>query len=204
MKKGILTAVLLAMIGWTLYETVFTGDSATEENALTEGNNETEENAHTAEDYEVQDEIVEPPEEEVGLNQGDYAPDFELEMLDGSAAKLSDFRGEKIMLNFWATWCPPCRAEMPDMQEVYEENDVLILAVNLTQTETGMNAVESFVDDFGLTFPIMLDEDIEVADLYEIQPIPTSFMINSEGRIHNIAYGPMNKDMIVQQFTEMD
>ncbi|UTR11560.1 redoxin family protein [Evansella sp. LMS18] len=204
MKKGILAAVLLAMIGWTLYETVFTGDSATEENTLTEGNNGTEENAHTEEDYEVQDEIVEPPEEEVGLSQGDYAPDFELDMLDGSTAKLSDFRGEKIMLNFWATWCPPCRAEMPDMQEVYEENDVLILAVNLTQTETGMNAVESFVDDFGLTFPIMLDEDIEVADLYEIQPIPTSFMINSEGRIHNIAYGPMNKDMIVQQFTEMD
>ena len=198
MKKAILAFILIGMISWTLYETMSTEESSPSETTDISGNTQSGGNNNTAEDY------TPPPEEEVGLTQGDYAPDFELALLNGEKAKLSDFRGQKIMLNFWATWCPPCRAEMPDMQEVFEENEIMILAVNLTETEPGINSVESFVEDFGLTFPIMLDEDIEVANMYQIQPIPTSFMIDSEGRIQSIAMGPMNKDMMLQRFSEMN
>ena len=198
MKKAILAIILIGMISWTLYETMSTEESSPSETTDISGNTQSGGNNNTAENY------TPPPEEEVGLTQGDYAPDFELALLNGEKAKLSDFRGQKIMLNFWATWCPPCRAEMPDMQEVFEENEIMILAVNLTETEPGINNVESFVEDFGLTFPIMLDEDIEVANLYQIQPIPTSFMIDSEGRIQSIAMGPMNKDMMLQRFSEMN
>src|SRR5690625_7728587 len=73
---------------------------------------------------------------EVGLEKGNLAPDFELETVEGETVSLSDFRGEKVLLNFWATWCPPCRAEMPDMQKFHENHEIgVILAVNLTETE---------------------------------------------------------------------
>lgn len=178
------------MISWTIIDHE---DSTT--------NNNVQERPEANEDSV---DINEPPSDEVGISQGDFAPDFELETLDGDVKKLSDFRGDKIMLNFWATWCPPCRAEMPDMQQVYEDHDIEILAVNLTETETSIETVDTFVDDFELTFPIMLDKNIEVADKYEIQPVPTSFMIDTEGRIQLIQLGPMNEDMIVQTFAEMN
>ncbi len=140
----------------------------------------------------------------IGITLGQEAPDFELQLLSGETASLSDFRGEKVMINFWASWCGPCRAEMPDMQKVFTNHDVQILAVNLTKTEPSQQAVEDFVDDFSLTFPILLDENIVVADLYQIQPIPTSFFVDTGGIIQSISYGPLNQDMILQRFNEMN
>src|SRR5699024_1179865 len=66
---------------------------------------------------------AEKEEPDTGIEKGDMAPDFELETMDGETVKLSDFRGEKVMLNFWATWCPPCRAEMPDIQKFHENEE---------------------------------------------------------------------------------
>ena len=131
------------------------------------------------------------------------APDFELETLDGEKKKLSDLRGERVMVNFWATWCPPCRAEIPDLQKFHENEDITILAVNLTETEQDMDKVEEFVDDFGMTFPILLDTETEVADTYKIQPIPSSFMVDSTGRIQFVALGAMHYDMMVAEFNKM-
>ncbi|MDS8877070.1 TlpA disulfide reductase family protein, partial [Streptococcus pneumoniae] len=96
-----------------------------------------------------------------GLSQGQTAPDFTLTDQNGDTVKLSDYRGKKVILNFWATWCPPCRAEMPHMQEFHENNtdgDVVILAVNLTAQDNGEEAIRSFIDEFGLTFSIPMDE----------------------------------------------
>ncbi|MBU9722604.1 redoxin domain-containing protein [Bacillus alkalicola] len=199
MKRTMIIAVILVgMIGWTLYESLGSNDGVLQDQL--DENIESETGEGTPE--KVESDI---PEEDIGITQGMYAPDFELATLDGETAKLSDYRGQKIMLNFWATWCPPCRAEMPDMQRVYEEHDdAMILAVNLTETETGVAQVESFAEDFGLTFPILLDEHVEVAGTFGIQPVPTSFMINTKGRIDSIAIGPMNEDMIIQRFNEMD
>ncbi|MDS8854824.1 TlpA disulfide reductase family protein, partial [Streptococcus pneumoniae] len=85
-----------------------------------------------------------------GLSQGQTAPDFTLTDQNGDTVKLSDYRGKKVILNFWATWCPPCRAEMPHMQEFHENNtdgDVVILAVNLTAQDNGEEAIRSFIDE---------------------------------------------------------
>jgi len=194
MKKWIIIIGFVGMIGWTLYDTV-------DWNITSEDSTETEDGTISE-----NSELSPIPEDEIGLGEGDYAPDFTLETLAGEEVSLSDFRGEKkVMVNFWATWCPPCRAEMPDMQEMYEEHDdIEILAVNLTETESSVEQVDVFADDFGLTFPILLDHDVAIADVYDIQPVPTSYMIDTEGRVQSIALGALNKEMMVQRFENMD
>src|SRR5699024_12022031 len=129
---------------------------------------------------------------------------FELTTMDGETVKLSDYRGERVMLNFWASWCGPCRTEMPDMQKLYENEDAVILAVNLASTESSEKNAINFVNQFGLTFPILLDEENEVATLYQIQPIPTSYMIDSNGIIHNKALGALNYEQMLQQYEQME
>ena len=116
-----------------------------------------------------------------GLKIGETAPDFSLETLDGEMVKLSDFEGKKVVVNFWATWCKPCREEMPDLQSVYEqkEKDVVILAVNMD----AHNDVKGFIDSYSVTFPILLDEEDEVADLYQIISLPTTYFIDERGKI---------------------
>lgn len=138
-----------------------------------------------------------------GLEKGDLAPDFELETLEGEKVSLSDFRGKRVMLNFWATWCPPCRAEMPDMQKFHENKDVVILAVNLTETESSEDNVPKFVEEYGITFRVPLDVDSSVSTLYQIRPIPTTYLIDSNGMIHNVAFGAINYELMVQEFEKM-
>lgn len=77
-----------------------------------------------------------------GIKQGQYAPDVQLETIDGETVRLSDYRGQPVILNFWATWCPPCRAEIPDFQKLYDDEDqnVEILAINMTNTEDSVEA----------------------------------------------------------------
>jgi len=139
----------------------------------------------------------------IGLQVGDMVPDFELATLDGDIIKLSEFLGQRVMLNFWATWCPPCRAEMPDMQKFHESKDIVILAVNLVGTESSKENVANFIEEFKITFPILLDTDMEVSNLYRIQPIPTSYMIDSSGRIQYKAFGALNYELMVQEFEKM-
>ncbi|MGJ9384620.1 peroxiredoxin family protein [Salipaludibacillus sp. CF4.18] len=209
MKKWSLIILLAGMIGWTLFQSIEWSSSSEQTSELkpnsvqsNEGENNNATLETTNDENEGNEQIIQ--EKDIGLDEGNFAPDFTLDSLAGDEVKLSDFRGEKVMVNFWATWCPPCRAEMPDIQEVYEEHDIKILAVNLTETEPDIDSIKSFKDDFELTFPILLDEKIEVADIYEVQPIPTSYLIDSQGRIQSIAFGPLNKEMIVQRFAEMD
>jgi peroxiredoxin len=124
-----------------------------------------------------------------GLEVGNTPPDFKLNTLSGETVKLSDYKGKKVMLNFWATWCPPCKAEMPEMQKFYETNKdkVEILAVNIDT----QNDVKGFVENAGLTFPILLDEKNEVNKDYQIVSIPTTFFINEKGVITQKFIGQM-------------
>src|SRR5690554_1010142 len=121
-----------------------------------------------------------------GLAKGEIAPDFELMTLDGETARLSDYKGKKVILNFWASWCPPCRAEMPDMQKYYEEQaakeNVEILAVNLTTEDRGMEKITAFIEEFNLTFPIPMDREGDIGKLYQAVAIPTTYM--KIGRAH--------------------
>ncbi|MCT2536766.1 redoxin domain-containing protein [Aquibacillus koreensis] len=209
MKKMIIVFVLVGMFGYAIYALVAKSDNANSEKAQEEESAQVFTSVEESEETDTEqqgnpNETSEEKYENEGLEVGNLAPDFELETLAGETIKLSDFRGQNVMLNFWATWCPPCRAEMPDMQKFYENQDVAILAVNLAQTEGSMQDVEDFVKDFELTFPILLDEDLEVATNYAIRPIPTSYMIDSNGVIQYKAFGPMNYEMMVQELDNMN
>lgn len=143
-------------------------------------------------------------EANTGLLPGDAAPDFELETLQGETMKLSDLRGKKVMLNFWATWCPPCTEEMPDMQRLFDGTDLTIVAVNLTDTEMGKKQVSRFSEKHGLTFPILLDSSGEVSTLYRVGPIPTSYMIDSKGIIRFKGFGAMTYEQMLEQYEKME
>lgn len=199
MKKIIIIAVLFGMLGWAVYDLVFqTNDTLnTNSKEKVEQANGKENNSSAVEKSEAANDT------NIGVNVGDVAPDFQLQTLEGEDVKLSDYRGKRVMLNFWATWCPPCRAEMPDMVKFYKEKDIEILAINLTKAESGIQEVKDFVNEFGVTFPVLLDEELKVATQYQIRPIPTSYMIDSDGIIQYKALGALNYEMMVQEFEKM-
>lgn len=207
MKKAILIVVVIGMLGWAVYDFVISsnqGETADSVEESEEVSNDKATSSSPEEEVEEEEEVDTVVDSDVeGLDKGQMAPDFELTTLDGETVKLSDFRGKRVMLNFWATWCPPCRAEMPDMQRFHEDKDVVILAVNLRETETNTQKVQDFIDERDLTFQILLDEKTAVANRYQIQPIPSSFMIDSDGRIQNKAFGALNYDLMVQEFERM-
>ncbi len=142
----------------------------------------------------------------IGTNKGEVAPDFKLRSISGNKVKLSDFRGKTVILNFWATWCPPCRAEIPEIQKFYEDkknNNVEILAVNLTNSESSLNAVKEFVKDKGMTFTIVLDKKGETSNLYSIITIPTSYIIDKNGNIRDKYVGPMSYETMDRFITSI-
>jgi peroxiredoxin len=117
------------------------------------------------------------------------APDFTLENLEGSLVSLKDFRGKLVFLNFWATWCGPCRWEMPAMEKLwnrFKEGRFVILAVDIRE---GKEVVKSFIQEEGYTFPVLLDSRGEVAGIYGIRAIPTTFLIDPQGKIVGKAVG---------------
>jgi len=190
-KKAIIIVVMIGMLSWAIFDFLDTDEKNVAQSERTE-------------EQEDSNEIEDTEEVEVGLYVGQQAPDFELQTLSGETVRLSDFRGKRVMVNFWATWCPPCRAEMPDMEKFYNAKDVEILAVNLTDTETSIGAIENFVDEFELTFPILLDSNLDVSFLYKIQPIPTTFMVDSSGIIRFHAFSALNYDLMVREFEKMN
>ena len=131
--------------------------------------------------------------------EGFLAPDFELITLNGETLSLSDFRGKVVLVNFWASWCPPCRSEMPAMQEIYQQygpDDFVILAVNNTQADN-LADIQNFVDERGLTFPILLDNTGQVSAAYQVRSLPTSFFIDREGIIREVVIGsPMAEALL--------
>lgn len=109
------------------------------------------------------------------------APAFTLPGVDGESISLDSFEGKTVLLNFWATWCPPCRAEMPSMQRMYDELEdegVVLVAVNLQEPE---NTVKSFLEENGYTFPVLLDITGGVGALYGARSIPQTYLIDTEG-----------------------
>jgi peroxiredoxin len=153
----------------------------------------------------------EPGEEgdAAGLGIGDLPPDFELTTLDGESLKLSELKGKKVVLNFWATWCPPCKAEMPHMQNYYrnsaEEDNVEIVAVNMTDSEKrGVKVVKEFVDSYELTFKIPLDEKGVVGEAYQVFQIPTTYMLNTDGTISQIVKGPLDESTLKTLIDDLD
>jgi len=128
---------------------------------------------------------------------GRAAPDFTLQSAVGQSIALADLRGQVVVLNFWATWCPPCRAEMPALQEVYEArraDGLMVLAVNQNEAP---DQVKSFGLELHLAFPLLLDPGYVVSDRYRIGLLPSTFFIDRDGVIRDVVFGgPMNRALI--------
>jgi len=130
---------------------------------------------------------------------GFSAPDFTLQTSEGESYKLSELRGNAILVNFWASWCPPCRSEMPAMKRVYEDfqdQGFVVLAVNSTHQDNLGDAI-AFAQDLNLTFPILLDRDGTAGSSYAVRSLPTSFFIDPDGIIHDVVVGgPMSEALL--------
>jgi cytochrome c biogenesis protein CcmG/thiol:disulfide interchange protein DsbE len=125
--------------------------------------------------------------------QGVSAPIFIFPGLDGKAVDLQAYKGKVVFLNIWATWCPPCREEMPSMERLYQElkgEDFEILAVSIDAA--GAAAVAPFMKKYHLSFPALLDPEGTMKNLYGVTGVPESFIINREGIIEKIVIGPMD------------
>jgi len=139
----------------------------------------------------------------VGLAEGNRPPDFTIATVDGQELSLSDLRGKLVLLNFWGTWCGPCRREMPEFQKAYEEfreEGLLILAIAYNDTEA---AIRDFRDEFGLTFPLALDDSGEINDSYAVQTRPSTYIIGRDGLIWTKHFGIMTEPQLRELFDDM-
>ncbi|MFA5523497.1 MAG: TlpA disulfide reductase family protein [Tissierellales bacterium] len=130
---------------------------------------------------------------------GDSAPDFILKDLEGNSVSIKDFKGEKaVFLNFWASWCPPCREEMPDLDKLYQEykdDDFIVLAVNVGESE---KTVKEFIVENDYSFPVLLDITQATGIAYNTFSIPTSVLVDKEGIIRAYRPGLMSYEQMVE------
>lgn len=143
---------------------------------------------------------------ETGIKKGQLAPDFELKDLEGNTVKLSDYRGSIVLLNFWATWCPPCKVEMPHMEKFYQDNKdkgVVVLAVNLATIEKNDADVYAFAEEYGLGMSIPLDSEGLLKQQYRVTAYPTTYFIDKEGIIKQKYPGAINYEIMEKTVQQM-
>ena len=136
--------------------------------------------------------------------EGQLAPDFILADVSGTKTRLSDLKGVVVLVNFWATWCPPCRAELPAFEQVYRsQRDKGLVVVGVDVAESP-DEVAKFVVEAGLTFPIALDASGETTELYRIQGMPTTFFVGRDGLIKDMVIGgPLTQAAIESRVAEL-
>ena len=137
---------------------------------------------------------------------GDSAPAFTLKSLDGDSVSLSQFKGRPVVINFWGTWCPPCRDEIPLLVAVYHPNQdtgLVILAVNGRDQETSTRAVRKFAEEFQMAFPVLLDESGTVRKRYRLLGLPTTVFIGADGIVRAVNIGPLTAAALQQHVAEI-
>jgi len=130
------------------------------------------------------------------------ALDFEASTVTGETVRLSDYRGQVVMLNFWATWCPPCRAEMPAIQDAYEQHEddgFVVLAINNRETPI---QIQPFANSYGLSFPIVLDMDARLAGKFAIRSFPTSIFLNTDGEAYATHSGAVSPEQLEEYIAD--
>jgi cytochrome c biogenesis protein CcmG/thiol:disulfide interchange protein DsbE len=136
------------------------------------------------------------PNSETAPEEDAFAPDFELFNLEGKEVQLSEFKGQPVLINFWATWCAPCRIEMPAIQDCFErlaENGFAVLTVNYDES---LEEVQAFADELELTFDLLLDPGGEIQRRYRIRGYPTSLFVDSNGVIQVLHIGVMTESQL--------
>lgn len=134
------------------------------------------------------------PDVKIAPEEGAMAPDFLLEELGGGEIRLSDLRGRPVIINFWATWCAPCRKEMPQFVAAYSryrDEGLEIVAVNLQE---GKSIASRFADDYGMDFTVVVDVDGEVGDQYRLLGLPTTYFVGRDGVIRSVFTGPFESE----------
>ncbi len=130
---------------------------------------------------------------------GFLAPEFSLKTITGETIQLRELKDKVVILNLWATWCPPCRAEMPALQRVavdYAERGLVVLAINMT-TQDNLNDVRTFVQEFQITTPVLLDMDGSVSEKYQARALPTTFFIGQGNIINKVVIGgPLSESLL--------
>jgi peroxiredoxin len=146
--------------------------------------------------------VASPTVPPIGVTVGMRAPELELQTLDGGTVRLSDLRGQPVMINFWAVWCGFCRTELPEMQQVFEayrDQGFTILAVDVQEDRS---VVEPFAGELGLTFPVLLDSRAEVSRSYRVRGLPTSYFVDQNGVIIGRELGAIDEEWIVNYLAQ--
>ncbi len=182
MKRLLALGILVGLIGYTFYSQLW----------LKETQETVQANPYN-------------PNENIGavIKKGDLineiAPDFTLETLEGKTVTLSELKGKKVFMNFWASWCPPCLEEMPEIQAFVDANpDIVVLAIDFRNTEKSDEVVQEFITKNEYTFPVLLDRTGSIGNAYKVLTLPTSYFINTEGVIEYKFIGPLNVDKITE------
>lgn len=133
------------------------------------------------------------------------APDFTVYDAQGNEVKLSDYLGTPVVINFWATWCPPCKNEMPDFQRAYVKYGYKIqfLMINVATDGDTVPVVKSFISKKGYTFPVFHDTDFDAADTYNVTEIPTTYFISADGYIVSYVVGSVSGDALNQEINKI-
>ncbi|MGE7621628.1 thiol-disulfide oxidoreductase ResA [Viridibacillus sp. NPDC096237] len=137
------------------------------------------------------------------LKVGAEAPDFSLVDLDGQTHRLSDYKGKGVMLNFWGTWCKPCKKEMPainDQYKAFKDQGIEVISINQAQT---VFEVENFISDFNLEFPVVIDKTKSVTRAYNVDKLPASVFIDPKGKVVRVYEGEMTSEMLAEFFSDI-
>lgn len=178
--RSVPAALLLAVLAGAAWFAIDRGGGSDPDSAITDG--------RTPADGGVASDARGPLDSRAPVI-GQPAPDFELARIDGSLVRLSDLRGKVVWINFWATWCQPCRKELPDIQKLYDELRADGLEVLTLNWKDPADEARAYFDDAGLTLPMLLDHRGSVYDQYRLQGLPDSFFIDPEGNLAALYFG---------------